>query len=259
MFILSNKKILAVVAMAACMATLANAEGTRAHARRRGLKTDKSSKGSKIVNPDALNFIAVNNPVVNINTNTDTVSNAFSYMKMDRQCPNEAGALSCAAKPLFCKICIVGQANTKDQGTWQTMKDSCLKINGGHCNGCISNELLGYYNCGTGRNMTETGIAAPDAVGEAPSLTTPGITAPADPAAPMNPVGPVTVDIQSGSFIPGPHPNTMGGPPCPWDKPVPGTACTTLGYEWATCLYTGVNNVCSCRHDQELWSCVDPP
>lgn len=256
MFILSNKKILAVVAMAACMATLANAEGTRAHARRRQLKSVKSSKKDGLA--DLLNVIDVNKPVTNINadTNSNTVSNAFNFKAIDQQCPDQAGTLSCSAQPLYCKICIVGQANFKNS-TWQSMKDSCLKINGGYCNGCEPNEILGYYNCGTGRNMTETTVATPSLTTPADSgtTTTTGTTGVTTPATPTDPI---TVDIQSGSFIEGGNPDTInGGPPCPWDKPVSGTACDTNGYEWATCYYTGINNECSCRHDQKLWSCVE--
>merc|ERR1719343_486292 len=122
------------------------------------------------------------------------------------------------------------------------MKDACLKINGGICGGCGSEELLNYYNCGTDRNLTVAGIAG-NMTDTAGDLTTPvvGVTTPATPATPTTPmtpanpalpaVGGVTVDIQS--YIPGAHPNTAGGPPCPWDKPESGSACDTLGYEWA--------------------------
>jgi len=262
MFILSKKMILALVAMAACMATLANAAGTRARARRQ-LKTDKSKKAGIVGSYNFINnAISANRPVTNINT----VSNAFSYTQFNTKCPVEAADVdSCADRGQLCQICIAGHANFKAP-TFQTLKDSCLKISGGHCDPCNTEKVLNYYNCGTGRNMTDTVV-------DTPSLTTPtvdGVTTPTTPVTPATPTTPttpvtpvnptlpavsnVTVEIQS--YIPGPHPNTAGGPPCPWEKPMSGGACDTLGYEWATCLYAGLNNVCSCWWNQPQWSCV---
>lgn len=249
MFILSNNKfLLAVFAMAACMASSANAEGTGARVRRRKLKSGKSSKstkgGTNSANTNSVTFdpnALIPAPV--------TVFKKSSLEQMREKCPVEAYMVqSCDSQnpKMVCEMCVLGQVNIHQDTMQGSIVDhsglrACNKLS--HCEQCSFEDIENLFNCEMGLNTTGTNTNSTSTNSNSP--TTPDMTTPATGTS----GGGVSAEVSSGGGpITGYHPlQPLPFSVCPADLPTSGDICDTGGYEYSKCHYPGFIE-CTCHY-----------
>lgn len=246
MFILSNNKfLLAVFAMAACMASSANAEGTGARVRRRELKSGKSSKSAKDASANTNSVTVDSNSL--ITAPVIVIEEKTSLQQMREKCPDEANLVNwCDSQNPYnvCEMCVLGQVKIHQKGSTidHSGLHACNKLE--YCTQCNFKDIENLYNCEMGLNTTSTNTN---------SATTPDMTTPTTGTI----GGGVSADVSSGvgpkpDYHPGPLPSSV----CPPNQPISGDPCDTGGYKYSECDYPD-RFTCTCHSPpNNLFSCL---
>jgi len=256
MFILSNNKfLLAVFAMATCMASSANAEGTGARVRRRKLKSGKSSKSTKGGTNDDPDVTYDPNALIPAPV---TAPKKTSLEQMREKCSDEADMVNwCDSRnpKQACEMCVLGQVKIHQNSMQGSIVDhsglrACNNLS--YCQQCRFEDIENLFNCEMGYNTTGTDTNSTSANSNSP--TTPDMTTPATGTI----GGGVSAEVSSGSGpITGYHPLPLPFSVCPADLPTSGDICDTGGYEYSKCHYPGKIQ-CTCHYiPNNLFMCIE--